>query len=153
MPEPTTRIIEVQGVKLEIDLRTAKQVDCYRVGDRVKVLTKDWSGKYASHAGAIVAIDAFQNLPTIVVAYIENPLTSSGKIDFAYINAQTKDIEIVPMCEDDIVPTRQTILGFFDASISAKERELAEIRTRKEYFLRQYGIAFSPLTPEPTVHT
>jgi hypothetical protein len=149
--DTATRIIEVNGVKLEVDLRSARQISCFRVGDRVKVLTKKWDSTYRSCAGAIVAIDAFQALPTIVVAFIDNPLASDGKIEFAYINSQSKDIEICAMSEDDIVPTRQTILTFFNAAIEKKEQEIAEIRTRKEYFLRQYGTAFgTPIPSEPT---
>lgn len=35
------RIIEIDGVKIEVDLRTAKRIDTYRVGDNVKILNKD----------------------------------------------------------------------------------------------------------------
>src|SRR5690606_28503543 len=64
-------IIEVNGVKLEVDLRTAKRVDELRVGDRVKVLTKDYRGEYEVHAGTIVGFEPFENLPTVIVAYLK----------------------------------------------------------------------------------
>jgi len=142
MLNESTRIIEVSGVKLEVDLRTVKKIDSFKVGDRIKVLIKDYSG-YKSHPAAIVGIDNFQNLPTVVIAYIANPLSNKdGEVNFAYLNAQSKDIEICPMCEDDIVPTRDTILTMFNRSIQAKEAEIEQIRARKEWFLRQYGTAF-----------
>ena len=40
MSDEQKRIVEIGGVKIEVDLRTAKRVDSYRVGDPVKVLTK-----------------------------------------------------------------------------------------------------------------
>lgn len=38
------RIVEINGVKIEVDMRTAKRVDSFRVGDNVKVLDKDYNG-------------------------------------------------------------------------------------------------------------
>ena len=32
------RIVEIDGVKIEVDLRTAKRIDTFAVGDNVKVL-------------------------------------------------------------------------------------------------------------------
>ena len=37
------RIVEIDGVKIEVDLRTAKRVDSYKVGDNVKILEKEKS--------------------------------------------------------------------------------------------------------------
>lgn len=135
------RTIEIEGHKFEVDTRTAKKIECYRVGDRVKVLVKDYSG-WKTHPGCIVAIDAFVNLPTIVIAYVPDVFSNTGRVEFAHLNAQTTGVEICPMAEDDIVPTRQTILTYFNRSIEKHEKEIEELRTRKEWFLRQYGVAF-----------
>lgn len=135
------RTIEINGMKLEVDMRTARKVETFKVGDRVKVLVKNYSG-YKSHPGAIVGIDAFNNLPTLVVAYVPDVFSNDGKIEMAYINAQTEDTEICPMVEDDIVPTRQTILDYFNKSIDRLDEQKREILTRKEYFLRHYEVAF-----------
>lgn len=138
------RTIEIEGIKVEVDLRTAKKVEAYRVGDKVKVLTKTYSG-YATAPGVIVGIEAFKNLPTIVIAYVPDPLSyggDAGKVSFAHLNAQTKDVEICPMCEDDVVPTRQTMVSYFDRAIQVAHAELQDIVTRKEFFLRQFGTAF-----------
>lgn len=43
-----TTIIEINGVKLEIDLRHAKRIDNLRVGDTVKVLRKRYDDSYES---------------------------------------------------------------------------------------------------------
>ena len=39
------RIIEVNGIKMEVDLRNAKRIDQFKVGDSVKVLVKSYSEK------------------------------------------------------------------------------------------------------------
>lgn len=135
------RTIEVGGLKFDVDMRTAKKVETYKVGDKVKVLWKSYSG-YNASPGVIVGIDAFQKLPTIVIAYIENPLDGSGKLNFAYLNEKNTETEICPMSEDDVVPNRETILAFFQRAIDVTNRELENIRAKKEYFLRQYGTAF-----------
>lgn len=138
------RTIEVEGHKFEVDLRSAKRIDCFRVGDRVKILTKDYTG-HKVHPGCIVGIDAFESLPTIVIAYIEDPLSFSGdggKVAFAYLNADSKDMELIPMAEDDFMPTQQTIMTYFERAIEVQVSALEKLRERKEYFLRQYGTAF-----------
>ena len=97
--ENTTRIVEIDGIKLEIDLRTAKKIEHFRVGDNVRVLVKGYSDTYKVHAGVIVGFDGFEKLPTICIAYLEVGY-NSAEIKFAYINAgsESKDskIEITP---------------------------------------------------------
>jgi hypothetical protein len=132
------RVIEIEGHKFEIDTRTAKKIESYRVGDRVKLLTKNYSG-YESHSAVIVGIDAFNNLPTIVIAYIDNPLSSAVSLKFCYLNSQSKDTEICPMCEDDLIPTRDTIRMHFDHAIDKLMKDVEEVKEKKEYFLRAYG--------------
>lgn len=136
------RTIEVSGVKFDVDLRTAKKIETYRVGDKVKVLKKTYGATYSTHPGVIVGIDAFKKLPTVVIAYVESIFSQNGKVEFAYMNAQTEETEICPMSEDDVVPNRDAIMTFFNRAIDAKLKEAEEIRERKEYFLRQYGVAF-----------
>ena len=141
------RTIEIEGHKFEIDTRTAKKIDEYRVGDRVKLLTKNYSG-YETHPGVIVGIDAFKKLPTVVIAYIENPLSSTCSLKFEYLNSQAKDIEICPMCEDDIMPNRETIVMHFDRAIDKAFKEVEEIKEKKEFFLRTYGTAMAATVSE-----
>ena len=46
------RIVEIDGVKIEVDLRTAKRIDTFRVGDNVKVLCKEYNGDFTVEATA-----------------------------------------------------------------------------------------------------
>jgi len=137
----TTRIIEIEGVKVEVDLRKAKNIDAFKVGDKVKVLTKNYSG-YKSSPGVIVGFDCF----TIVVAYLNDPLSyegNGGKVEFAYLNAESKDVELCPMLDDDIIPTKATMIEYFDRAIQKSLKQVEAITERKEYFLRRYGAAFA----------
>ena len=52
IPEEFRRVVEIEGVKVEVDLRTAKKVDTYRVGDAIRVLVKSYSG-WDTHPGVI----------------------------------------------------------------------------------------------------
>src|SRR5512139_3232127 len=136
---PHFRTIEIEGQKFEIDTRVAKKVEQFRIGDRVKVLTKTYSG-YESHPGTIVGIDNFKNLPTVVVAYIDDPhRTDVCGLKFVCLNAQAKDVEICPMVEDDIMPTADSIRAHFDRVIAVKMKDIEALREKKEYFMRAYG--------------
>jgi hypothetical protein len=132
------RTIEIEGQKFEVDMRTAKTIDKFRVGDKVKLLTKNYSG-YRTHPGVIVGIDAFAKLPTIVIAYIDDVLSAGGNLRMAYFNSQSEDTELCPMVEDDVMPNRETVRSYFDKAIAKKHLEIEAIVTQKEYFLRQYG--------------
>lgn len=141
------RTIEIEGQKFEIDTRTAKKIEVFRVGDKVRLLTKTYSG-YTTHPAVIVGIDAFRVMPTVVVAYIEDILSSGGTIKIAYFNSQSKDTELCPMCEDDLLPTRETILIYFSQAIEKKQREIETIAAQKEYFLRMYGAVIGTTVEE-----
>lgn len=134
------RIIEINGVKMEIDLRQAKVVDNFKVGDTVKVLIKGYSD-YKSHVGMIVGFDEFKNLPTIIIAYL-NIDYSDTAIKFVYLNNESKDIEICPINDWDIPYSKQQIIDKLDKEIIKKEEELREIKSKKELFLSMFGKYF-----------
>lgn len=130
-------IIEVNGVKLEVDLRTAKRVDELRVGDRVKVLIKGYS-EYKVHAGTIVGFEPFQNLPTVIVAYLEHDWASVG-VKFLYFNAQTKETEIVKAIDDDQLDINKAdILQRFDKEIAKKHEEAEDLERRRKFFVDNF---------------
>lgn len=133
--------VEIAGVKYEVNMAGARKISQFAVGNRVKVLIKDYSG-YKSHPGVIVGIDLFKALPTVVVAYVE-PTTynENASVQFAYLNAQSKDTEIAPMCEDDLMPTRDTILAWFKRAEDEHTKKIEAIREKREYFLRRFGAA------------
>lgn len=134
------KIIEINGIKMEIDLRTAKVVDNFKVGDTVKVLTKGYSD-YKSHVGMIVGFDEFKNLPTIVVAYLSVDYSSTA-ISFVYINSESKDVEICKINDWDIPYSKQQILDRMQVEIDRKEQEVNELISKKEVFLTMFGKYF-----------
>lgn len=141
MSKSNKRIIEVNGVKMEVDMRTARTIDTYRVGENVKLLKKEYGESYKSYPAVIVGFDEFPTMPTIVVAYLANSY-STGNIEFAYINSSTKDIEICPMNSMEMVINKDLVLANLDRSIDAKEREVVELRKKREYFLQNFEAYF-----------
>jgi hypothetical protein len=141
--EEYKRIVEINGVKIEVDLRTAKRVDNFKVGDHVKVLIKEYSS-YKSNLGVIIGFDEFKNLPSIVVAYL-NISYSCVEIKFLTINSETKDVEIAPCQDQDLVFEKADILGNFDREIEKKREEIRDIERKKNYFLHHYSKYFDSI--------
>ena len=133
------RTVEINGVKLEVDMRTARKVESYRVGDRVKVLKKEYSS-YKVHPGVIVAFDPFVALPTITVAYIDITY-SKASIEFVFINAETEGIEMAPY-EGDLLVDREEVISRIDKEIEGKEREITELTRKKDYFASHFAAYF-----------
>jgi hypothetical protein len=139
--EDMIRVIEVNGIKMEIDLRNAKKIENYKVGDTVKILKEKYSNDYRSHLGVIVGFDEFEKHPTIVVAYLDIEY-SDVTIRFAYINSVSKDVEMCPINEWDIPFSKQDILDKVDREIEKKSQELAEIKSKRSVFLTMFGKYF-----------
>ena len=145
--EETKRIIEINGVKMEVDLRTAKRVENFKVGDAVKLLLKSYGDSFTSYPAVIVGFDEFQNRPTIIVAYIASSY-SSTELKFAYINKDSKDHEIAPMQEFETKLSFNEIQKQFDKRIYDKELELKKIQDEKLWFNKNYETYFGKLFKE-----
>jgi hypothetical protein len=138
----STQIIEINGVKLEADLRQAKRIDSIRVGSRVKVLTKEYSTWKVSH-GVVIGFEPFSSLPTIIVAVAEVTY-SNAKINFVYYNAESKEVELVVAHDDDVAALDQNdFLRQVDREIAKKEAEIKELQDRKAYFLDKFRCYWS----------
>lgn len=134
------KIIEVGGVKLEIDLRHARTVETYKIGDSIKVLTKVYEG-YQAHPGIIVGFDNFAKLPSINIAYIDIDY-KSAELKFIAFNKNTKDVEICVSDEIQLTFKKSDVINVIDRKIAHAETELAEIKMRKAYFLKNFGLYF-----------
>ena len=133
------RIIEIGGVKLEVDLRHAKVVDNFKVGDNVKVLTKEYNG-YKSHLGVIIGFDNFKERPTIVIAYIED--NYNPELKMLYLNKDQENVEICPLRTTEIAIDKVDMVEKLDRKISAKELEVHQLKAEKQYFLDKFGQYF-----------
>lgn len=136
------RTVEINGVKLEVDLRTARKVESYKVGDQVKVLVKEYS-KYTPYPGVIVGFDDFEKLPTITVAYLKVDY-SGAKVEFVYLNSENDEdkAEIAPY-HDDILVDKQRVLDLIDRDIEKKFQEMGDLQAKRAYFERNFGRYFS----------
>lgn len=135
------RIVEINGIKIEVDLRTAKRVDQFKVGDGVKVLVKEYGDRYESHFGMIVGFDEFKSMPTIIVAYLK-PSSWESPLKFAYINSKSTDIEIVAHDPNDIGVEKADVMESFDRELNKKKQELTDIERKKNYFENMFGRYF-----------
>jgi hypothetical protein len=136
------RIVEINGVKVEVDLRSARVVESYRVGDPVKVLVKNYSG-YKVFPGVIVSFDEFKNLPTINVIYLDATYSKADLL-FAALNAETKDVEIAPASKLDITLEKATVLDLLYREAEKKRMEILEIESKRDYFLANFQKHFAP---------
>ena len=133
--EENKRIIEIDGVKVEIDLRTAKRVDSFKVGDNIKILDKEYD-TYKVKPGIIVDFAEFQELPTIVIAvFEEGSWSSTPNISFIYYNKNTsKKVEIVSCSEDEIKVSKEGVIERFEREIQKKKNEYEDLKNKLEYF-------------------
>lgn len=126
-------IIEINGIKLEVDMRHARRIDEIRIGDRVKVLRKEAYGSdFVVSPGIIVGFEPFEKLPTIVVAYIDQDW-AKAEIKFLHFNSKC-EAEIVAAADEDFHVDRDAIIDRFDRDIAAKQREIETIEDQKRYF-------------------
>ncbi len=142
-----TRIVEIGGVKLEVDMRYAKKVENFKIGDGIKVLIKAYSN-YESNPGVIIGFDNFEKLPTIRVAYLKVEYNTAS-IKFLDINSETKDVEICPISDYDVPYSKTTVLEKFDAEISKVEENLRELKSKREYFMNMFGQYFDIVPTAP----
>lgn len=136
------KIVEIHGIKLEIDERTARTIDQYVVGDKVKVLVKGYGESYEVHPGVILGFSDFQSLPTIDIMYCNRDRWDSDVFKFVAFNAASKDIEIAPFNELECILDKQSIVQKMDSAIAAKERELIDFKIKREYFITRFARAF-----------
>ena len=143
MENTDKRIIEINGIKLEVDLRHAKRIDEYRVGDRVKMLKKNYDA-YTIHMATIVSFDEFLKLPSIVLAYLDY-----NGLQFATLNAKTEGIEIAPAYESDLEFSKDEILRKMNSELESQRQKVADLEERKRFFLAHFGKFFIDQKPIP----
>ena len=132
------RIIEINGIKLEVDLRSARRIDEFRVGDNVKVLDSR-NGKSLVRSGIITDFANFKELPTLIVAmYCPPDYWSKPSIEFLYYNSQTEDVEIVGVSAEEVIVSRETVVQKFDDEIAKKRDELNDLIIKRDTFVKYF---------------
>jgi hypothetical protein len=146
----TKRIVEINGVKLEVDLREGQTIETYKVGEIVKLLVPKYNNEFASFIGAVIGFDAFKSHPTIVVAYLDATF-GVAKIEMAYIHDGSQ-FEIVHASEGDVPFSKKQVLDLLEKNITDKANELADAKWRLERFNTWFGKHFSEVAEE-AVHS
>lgn len=139
--ENNKRVIEINGVKLEVDLTTARRIDEFKVGDNVKVLKKN-GGAYEVLAGVIVEFVNFKELPTIIIATFKNDYWGP-KLEFINFNSQIQDIEIMLCSEHELKLEKGRMIDKIQQEIDKKQNEIDELVAKKEYFVKYFAKYFS----------
>lgn len=135
------QIIEINGIKLEVDTRHARRIDSFRLGDKVKVLVPDYEKKRTVCPGVIVGFEDFQSLPTIVIAYLTCDYGNS-KLKFLSFNSELDGYDIV-LSDDDYLPIEKDyVIDRMDREIATKEAELDTLKAKKKYFLDHFNRYF-----------
>ena len=133
------RTIEINGIKMEIDMRYARRIDTFSVGDTVKVLDKR-DGKNVMRPGVITDFANFKELPTIIVAvYKAGDYWSTPSIEFISYNADTEGVEIVGVNAEEIIVSRETIVQKFDDEIAKKRDALNDLIIKRDTFVKYFG--------------
>ena len=133
------KIIEINGIKLEVDMRTARRIDEFKVGSNVKVLDNR-NDKNEVRAGVITDFANFKDLPTIVVAiYKQGSYWDKPSIEFIDYNANTEGIEIVGVSDEEIIVSKDTIVQKFDDEIIRKRDELNDLIMKRDTFVKYFG--------------
>lgn len=138
-PNSEKRVIEINGVKLEVDLRHAKRIDEFRVGDRIKLLKKRWQDSWESFVGIIAGFDDFPSRPSVTIAYI-----TDSALEFLTFNKDSKDVEICAAYDTDLPLKKGDVLRRMEAEMDKKRAELRDLEDRKNYFLQNFGRFFEP---------
>ncbi len=133
------RIIEINGTKMEIDMRTVRVITDLKVGDRVKVLMP---GSYNSgmevYAGVLIGFEDFQSLPTMVIAYIKSDY-SSAELKFLYFNAKSEKIEVIASDSDYVKFDVAGVQQRMDQEILKSQRATEELIAKKKYFIENFN--------------
>jgi len=142
------KMIEINGIKLEFDERTANTIDQYRVGDKVKVLIKGYGDSYTVYPGVIIGFSEFKSLPTIEIMYVDRDRWEADCFKFAYLNSASKDIEIAPFNSLELVLDKQAVIDKMDSAIARRKQELSDLETKRVYFIERFAMAFEKVSSE-----
>jgi len=128
------RIIEISGVKVEVDLREATMVESYKVGQSVKVLKKYYDC-WKVFPAVIVGFTEFKNLPTIEIIAVDE----SGSIVKINYNNENKDVEIAPVNKYDIIFDQSNVTAKLNRDIEQKEFEVQTLKLKRDAFVELFG--------------
>jgi len=149
MSDENKRIVEINGVKLEVDLRTAKVIDHFKVGDPVRVYHPKRDHYSASiKVGVIVGFCEFSKTPAIEVMELNDEYSG---IEFRTIvigQDINEELQIAAYDKYEGLISRSNVVEKFDRKIQEEELKLADLKLKKEYFINDFAKAFERIIPK-----
>jgi len=133
-------IIEINGVKFEVDLSTAKVVTEYKIGDKVNVLVKEYNEQKV-YPAVIVGFDNFYTLPTITIAYLKIEY-NDAKIIFISFNSEQKEIEIAPCRVSELSFSKADVVAKMEREIIKAEEHMADLNRKLNFFKLNFAKHF-----------
>jgi hypothetical protein len=140
------RIVEIDGVKLEIDLRTAKVIDHYKIGDPVRVMIGDTYGNPIK-AGVIVGFCEFEKNPAIEILVLDSDYSNINFKTVTIISGKENKVQIAPYDRYEGLISQTDVVTRFDREIQKTELELADLKLKKQYFIDDFAKAFERIVP------
>ena len=137
MTENKTCVIDIQGIKVEADPQSVKEVKSYKVGDPIKVRKNIYSNHYDTYPGVIINVKNCDNLPTLEILYVRTEYFGTN-IEFLTFNSKTTGVEIIPVSEYEALFDKLDILDKLDRTITFKEEELRILKAKKKAFLSYF---------------
>lgn len=136
------QIIEIKGVKMEVDYREGKttRIDTYRIGSKVKILTKGYGDSYTVRAGIIIGFDEFKQLPTIKILCVNTGY--GGGVEYVNFNEGLKDAEVISAEDDEeLYAKREDVIETINREIEKKKIELETAQFNLRQFQKYWGQA------------
>jgi hypothetical protein len=141
------RIVEIDGVKIEVDLRTAKVIDHYKIGDPVQILHPGEGYGCGIKAGVIVGFCDFDKNPAIEIIELDHDYSGVNFKTVTVIGGQKNSVQIAPYDKYQGLVSQADIVTRFDREIQKKELELADLKLKKKYFIDDFAKAFEQIVP------
>lgn len=132
-----SKIIEINGVKFEVDARTAtlRQLSTIRIGAKVKVLKDD-----NVYYGTVIGFEPFAENPVVIICYIASTYYSSGiEFKFLYFSSKSKEQIVVSSEDDDAGLERDDVVMKIEKEIAKKQTEIQDLEDKKRYFLTKFS--------------
>lgn len=135
--------IQTGNVTIGVEAVNVKRTTCFKIGDPVKILVQEYNSS-TSYPGVLVGVDAFETLPTLIVAYMDTRYAvNADSLKFAYVNSRTADkYEIIATNPYDLAVSRDYIVQQIEAAILKKEQEIQDLRHKMEFFMANFGMYF-----------
>lgn len=135
------REIEIDGIKVEVDLRSVKKIDVFKIGDNVKILKKEYNDTFKTYSGVIIDFVAFKERPAIVVAYFEQDYMGVN-IHFETITKDTQGIEIAPCLPHEMTINKDRVIDKFNYEIDQQQHKVDELKAKRDYFIKNFSKFF-----------